>query len=148
MTSGMGTAHDATYEVLRSLGMTTIFGNPGSNETPVSRSSPFRLPVRLGSSGGSRFGDSRWLFSSNRPAGVGQFARSGRGRPSHGIAGQRAGSRDSTGTLMLRRGYIFEQPHHISAMTPHFAQLFGKKPPYGSFAAHVVHCWCAPPSVQ
>ena len=28
----MGTVHDATYEVLRSLGMTTIFGNPGSNE--------------------------------------------------------------------------------------------------------------------
>jgi len=28
----MATVHDATYEVLRSLGMTTIFGNPGSNE--------------------------------------------------------------------------------------------------------------------
>lgn len=30
----MATVHDATYEVLRSLGMTTIFGNPGSNELP------------------------------------------------------------------------------------------------------------------
>jgi len=30
----MPTVHDATYEVLRSLGMTTIFGNPGSNELP------------------------------------------------------------------------------------------------------------------
>ena len=30
----MTTVHDATYEVLRSLGMTTIFGNPGSNELP------------------------------------------------------------------------------------------------------------------
>ena len=30
----MSTVHDATYEVLRSLGMTTIFGNPGSNELP------------------------------------------------------------------------------------------------------------------
>jgi benzoylformate decarboxylase len=28
----MGTIHDATFEVLRSLGMTTIFGNPGSIE--------------------------------------------------------------------------------------------------------------------
>ena len=111
MTSGMGTAHDATYEVRRSLGMTTIFGNPGSNEPPVSRSSPFRLPVRLGSSRGNRPGDSRL-------------------------------------TLMLRRGYIFEKRYHISAMTPHFAQLFGKKPPYGSFAAHVVHCWRSPPSIQ
>ena len=30
----MSTVHDATYEVLRSLGMTTLFGNPGSNELP------------------------------------------------------------------------------------------------------------------
>jgi hypothetical protein len=130
MASGMGTARDATYEVLPPLGMTTIFGDPRSNETAVSRSSPFRLPVRLGCSGGSRFGDSRWLFSSNRPTGVGQFARSRRRRP------------------MLRRGYIFEKSYHIWAMTPHFAQLFGKKPPYGSFAAHVVHCWRSPPSIQ
>jgi hypothetical protein len=178
---------------------------------------PFRLPVRLGSSGGSRFGDSPWPFSSNRPACVGQFARSRRGGPSHGMAGQRAGSRDSTGnheraaisgvvdpggaahesrryrvastlgkvqlrgtrcslrtcesgaycsggshsrrlinsrslvlelTLMVRRGYIFEKPYHISAMMPHFAKLMGKKAPCGSFAAHVLHSWCSPPSVQ
>lgn len=30
----MSTVHEETYEVLRSLGMTTIFGNPGSNELP------------------------------------------------------------------------------------------------------------------
>jgi hypothetical protein len=28
----MRTVHDVTYELLRSLGMTTFFGNPGSNE--------------------------------------------------------------------------------------------------------------------
>jgi len=28
----MTTVHDARYAVLRSLGMTTLFGNPGSNE--------------------------------------------------------------------------------------------------------------------
>src|SRR5260370_31952988 len=28
----MSTVHEATYEVLRSLGMTTVFGNAGSNE--------------------------------------------------------------------------------------------------------------------
>ena len=28
----MTTAHDATFDVLRALGMTTVFGNPGSNE--------------------------------------------------------------------------------------------------------------------
>lgn len=30
----MTTVHDATYAVLRSLGMTTPLGNPGSNELP------------------------------------------------------------------------------------------------------------------
>jgi benzoylformate decarboxylase len=30
----MSTVREATYDVLRSLGMTTIFGNPGSNELP------------------------------------------------------------------------------------------------------------------
>ncbi len=30
----MSTVHDATYEILRSLGMTTIFCNPGPNELP------------------------------------------------------------------------------------------------------------------
>jgi benzoylformate decarboxylase len=30
----MSTVHDTTYELLRSFGMTTIFGNPGSNELP------------------------------------------------------------------------------------------------------------------
>jgi len=30
----MSSVHDATYEVLRAFGMTTIFGNPGSNELP------------------------------------------------------------------------------------------------------------------
>ena len=28
------TVHDATYDLLRSLGMTTVFGNPGSTEEP------------------------------------------------------------------------------------------------------------------
>jgi hypothetical protein len=30
----MSTVREATYEILRSLRMTTIFGNPGSNELP------------------------------------------------------------------------------------------------------------------
>src|SRR6266487_2060667 len=30
--SGRSTVHDVTYDLLRSLGMTTVFGNPGSTE--------------------------------------------------------------------------------------------------------------------
>jgi hypothetical protein len=31
----MSAVREATCEVLRSLGMTTVFGNPGSNELPL-----------------------------------------------------------------------------------------------------------------
>ncbi|MFD6562749.1 benzoylformate decarboxylase [Micromonospora profundi] len=36
----MATVRDATYDVLRSLGMTTVFGNPGSTEEPFLRDFP------------------------------------------------------------------------------------------------------------
>ncbi|SCE78771.1 benzoylformate decarboxylase [Micromonospora coriariae] len=36
----MATVRDATYDVLRTLGMTTIFGNPGSTEEPFLRDFP------------------------------------------------------------------------------------------------------------
>jgi hypothetical protein len=41
--------HEATYEVFRSLGMTTIFGNPGSERAPIYRSHAIRLSIHLGS---------------------------------------------------------------------------------------------------
>ena len=31
----MSTVREATYELLRSQGMTTMFGNPGSTELPM-----------------------------------------------------------------------------------------------------------------
>src|SRR5580698_5610362 len=34
------TVHDATYDLLRSLGLTTIFGNPGSTEQPFLKNFP------------------------------------------------------------------------------------------------------------
>lgn len=36
----MATVRDATYDVLRTLGMTTVFGNPGSTEEPFLRDFP------------------------------------------------------------------------------------------------------------
>jgi hypothetical protein len=39
-------ARDAFYEILRTHGITTIFGNPGSNELPLSAASP--TPDRTG----------------------------------------------------------------------------------------------------
>jgi benzoylformate decarboxylase len=34
------TVHDATYNLLRKLGLTTIFGNPGSTEQPFLKNFP------------------------------------------------------------------------------------------------------------
>ena len=34
------TVHDATYKLLRKLGLTTIFGNPGSTEQPFLKNFP------------------------------------------------------------------------------------------------------------
>jgi hypothetical protein len=49
---------------------------------------------------------------------------------------------------MLRRGYSSKNLYHISVLTGHFAQLFGKKPAYDSVNAYVMHCWETPRSIQ
>ena len=45
----MSTVREVTYEVLRNLGMTVIFGNPGSTELPFLRDMPsdFRYVLEL-----------------------------------------------------------------------------------------------------
>ncbi|MGC2507625.1 MAG: thiamine pyrophosphate-binding protein, partial [Candidatus Acidiferrales bacterium] len=44
----MTTVREATYEVLRDLGMTTIFGNPGSSELPFLKDMPPGFQYVLG----------------------------------------------------------------------------------------------------
>jgi benzoylformate decarboxylase len=77
----MATVHDATYEVLRSLGMTTIFGNPGSNELPFLDRLPsdFRYVLALHEGAGLAMADGYSqvtgrpvLVSLHAAAGVGQ----------------------------------------------------------------------------
>jgi len=77
----MATVHDATYEVLRSLGMTTIFGNPGSNELPFLDRLPgdFRYILALHEGAGLAMADGYCqvtgkpvLVSLHAAAGVGQ----------------------------------------------------------------------------
>jgi benzoylformate decarboxylase len=36
----MTSVHDVTYDVLRKHGVTTVFGNPGSNELPFLKDFP------------------------------------------------------------------------------------------------------------
>ncbi len=47
-TKGQMTVHDATYNLLRSLGLTTIFGNPGSTEEPFLKNFPKDFQYVLG----------------------------------------------------------------------------------------------------
>jgi benzoylformate decarboxylase len=77
----MATVHDATYEILRSLGMTTIFGNPGSNELPFLDRLPsdFRYMLALHEGAGLAMADGYCqvtgrpvLVSLHAAAGVGQ----------------------------------------------------------------------------
>jgi hypothetical protein len=49
---------------------------------------------------------------------------------------------------MLQRGYIFKSLITVRAAVAVFTQLFAKMPAYDSSAAHDVHCWGSPPSVQ
>ena len=42
------TVHDATYNLLRKLGLTTIFGNPGSTEQPFLKNFPADFKYVLG----------------------------------------------------------------------------------------------------
>jgi len=46
--SGRRTVHDATYDLLRWLGLTTIFGNPGSTEEPFLKDFPSDFEYVLG----------------------------------------------------------------------------------------------------
>ena len=41
----MASVHDVTYDLLRQHGVTTVFGNPGSNELPFLKNFPFGFPL-------------------------------------------------------------------------------------------------------
>ncbi|HHW1783915.1 TPA: thiamine pyrophosphate-binding protein, partial [Pseudomonas aeruginosa] len=44
----MKTVHSASYEILRRHGLTTVFGNPGSNELPFLKDFPEDFRYILG----------------------------------------------------------------------------------------------------
>ena len=75
----MTTVHDASYEVLRSLGMTTFFGNPGSNELNFLDAFPedFRYVLALQEGAGLAMADSYSQATEMRP--LGAIARIDRG---------------------------------------------------------------------
>ena len=88
----MSTVREATFELLRARGMTTIFGNPGSTELPMLGRLPRRLPLRARPPGGGRRRDGGRLragvaaasatsTSTPRPASATRWGRSSTPRP-------------------------------------------------------------------
>jgi benzoylformate decarboxylase len=77
----MTTVHDATYEVLRSLGLTTIVGNPGSNELPFLDRLPcdFRYILALQEGAGLAMADG-YSQATGRPVLVNLHAAAGVGQ--------------------------------------------------------------------
>ena len=77
----MSTVHDATYEILRSFGMTTIFGNPGSNELPFLDRLPsdFRYILALHEGAGLAMADG-YAQATGRPVLVSLHAAAGVGQ--------------------------------------------------------------------
>ena len=60
----MTTVRDATFDLFRARGMTTIFGNPGSTELPMLPTSRRTSPT---SSGSRRRSSSGWPTATRRP---------------------------------------------------------------------------------
>ncbi len=76
----MKTIHSAAYALLRRHGMTTIFGNPGSNELPFLKSFPEDFQYVLGLHEGAVVGMADgYALASGKPAFVNLHAAAGTG---------------------------------------------------------------------
>ena len=68
------TVHDVTYDLLRSLGLTTVFGNPGSTEETFLKNFPDDFTYVLGIAGSIGAGHGRRVRAVHWQAGAGQRA--------------------------------------------------------------------------
>ena len=64
--------HEVTYDLLRTLGLTTVFGNPGSTEQTFLKNFPDDFTYVLGLQEASVMAMADGFAQSHRPAGVGQ----------------------------------------------------------------------------
>ncbi|HEJ1236928.1 TPA: benzoylformate decarboxylase [Pseudomonas aeruginosa] len=80
MKACMKTVHSASYEILRRHGLTTVFGNPGSNELPFLKDFPEDFRYILGLHEGAVVGMADgFALASGRPAFVNLHAAAGTG---------------------------------------------------------------------
>ena len=87
----MTSVRDASFDVFRAHGMTTMFGNPGSTELPMLQDYPDDFTLRPRAPGGGRRRDGRRLRAGERRPGAGQPAHRARRRQRDGRDLQRPG---------------------------------------------------------
>ena len=76
----MKTVHSATYDILREQGLTTIFGNPGSNELPFLKGFPEDFSYILGLHEGAVVGMADgFALATGKPTFVNLHAAAGTG---------------------------------------------------------------------
>ena len=87
----MPTVHDVTYELLRTWGLTTVFGNPGSNELPFLDSFPpdFRYVLGLHEGAVLAMADG-YAQATGRPAFVNVHSAAGLGNAMGNLANARS----------------------------------------------------------
>lgn len=85
------TVHDVTYDLLRAWGLTTVFGNPGSNELPFLRDFPadFRYVLGLHEGAVLAMADG-YAQATGRPALVNLHSAAGLGNAMGNLANARA----------------------------------------------------------
>jgi hypothetical protein len=67
------TVHDARYNLLRRLELTTIFGNPGIHRAAIPEKLSERFSICTWSAGGVGRIDGRWVLAVHKEAGTGEF---------------------------------------------------------------------------
>ena len=82
----MATVREATFDLFRAHGMTTIFGNPGSTELPMLADFPDDFTLRAGAAGAGGRRDGRRLRPGHRPPDARQ--------PAHRAGRRQRGRRD------------------------------------------------------
>ena len=87
----MTTVREASFDLFRAHGMTTMFGNPGSTELPMLADFPDDFTLRARAPGGGRRRDGRRLRAGERRSGARQPPHRARGRQRDGRDLQRAG---------------------------------------------------------
>ena len=108
----MKTVHATTYELLRAHGLTTVFGNPGSNELPFLKNFPTDFQYILGLQEGVVLGMADgYAQATRRPAFVNLHAAAGTGN----AMGALTNSVSSHSPLIITSG---QQVRHTIGLEP------------------------------